>query len=391
VGDYLESVPEKKEEMSRRRIGLIVNPVAGIGGRVGLKGSDGEEIYKRAMELGALPVSPGRTRETLRILAEIKDDIELFTYPNGMGEEEASACGFSPLVIGSISPGATTPKDTERAAGEMRDRGVELLLFTGGDGTARNVFDAVSDMLPVLGIPGGVKIHSGVYAASPQKAARLVVDFVRMPQKTSLRSAEVMDIDEEMVRRDRVSARLYGYMKVPYERGLNQSSKAGSNPREGVHQDEIASDVIYNMEKDTIYLVAPGTTTKAVTDKLGLKGTLLGIDAVENHRIIASDLNEAAILDMMDRRSGGRFKIIITIIGQQGYLFGRGNQQLSPTVVRKVGKQNIIVIATTDKILSLSGEPFLVDTGDPSLDKDLEGYTQVVTGFGKRQVYRISA
>jgi predicted polyphosphate/ATP-dependent NAD kinase len=391
MGDYLESISEEKEEMPRKRIGLIVNPVAGIGGRVGLKGSDGEAIYRRAIELGAVPVSPGRTREALKMLAEIRDEIELLTYPNEMGEDEARSCGFSPLVIGSIRPGATTPKDTERAAGEMREKGVELLLFTGGDGTARNVFDAVSDMLPVLGIPGGVKIHSGVYAASPIKAARLVIDFVRNPQKTSLLSAEVMDIDEEMVRRDRVSARLYGYMKVPYERGLNQCSKAGSNPQEGVHQDEIASDVIYNMEKDTIYLIAPGTTTKAVTDKLGLKGTLLGIDAVQNRRILASDLNEPAILKMMEGHSEARFKIIITIIGQQGYMFGRGNQQLSPTVIRKVGKENIIVIATANKIFSLNGEPFLVDTGDPELDKDLEGYTQVVTGFGRRQVYRVSA
>ncbi|UCF98386.1 MAG: ATP-NAD kinase family protein [Spirochaetaceae bacterium] len=377
--------------MHRKRIGLIVNPVAGIGGRVGLKGSDGEAIYKRAIELGAVPVSPDRTCKALKTLAEIRDEIELLTYPNEMGENEARSCGFSPLVIGSIRPGATTPKDTERAAREMREKGVELLLFTGGDGTARNVFDAVSDMLPVLGIPGGVKIHSGVYAASPIKAARLVMDFIRTPQKTSLLSAEVMDIDEEMVRRDRVSARLYGYMKVPYERGLNQSSKAGSNPREGVHQDEIASDVIYNMDKDTIYLIAPGTTTKAVTDKLGLKGTLLGIDAVQNRRILASDLNEAAILELMEKQSDARFKIIITIIGQQGYMFGRGNQQLSPTVIRKVGIENIVVIATANKILSLNGEPFFVDTGDPELDKDLEGYTQVVTGFGRRQVYRVSA
>jgi predicted polyphosphate/ATP-dependent NAD kinase len=387
----LESIPEKKETMRRKRIGLIVNPVAGIGGRVGLKGSDGEAIYKRAIELGAVPVSPGRTREALETLAELKEEIELLTYPNEMGEDEARSCGFSPLVIGSIRGGATTPEDTERAAGEMREKGVELLLFTGGDGTARNVFDAVSDTVPVLGIPGGVKIHSGVYAASPIKAARLVIDFVRTPQKTSLLSAEVMDIDEEMIRRDRVSARLYGYMKVPYERGLNQSSKAGSNPRESIHQDEIASDVIYNMEKDTIYLIAPGTTTKAVTDKLGLKGTLLGIDAVQNRRILASDLNEPAILKMMEGQPEARFKIVITIIGQQGYLFGRGNQQLSPTVICKVGKENIIVIGTVNKILSLNGEPFLVDTGDPELDKDLEGYTQVVTGFGRRQVYRVSA
>ena len=376
--------------MTGKKIGLIVNPVAGMGGRVGLKGSDGEEIHRLALELGALPVSPGRTCRTLGILSEIKDEIELFTYPKEMGEDEAVFSGFSPIVLGSIESGATTPEDTVKAAGEMIDLGVDLLLFTGGDGTARNIYDVVSDSLPVLGIPGGVKIHSGVYAASPIKAARLVMDFVRIPAKISMQTAEVMDIDEEMVRRDRVSAHLYGYMKVPYERGLNQSSKAGSNPGEGVQQQEIASDVIYNMIKDTVYLIAPGTTTKAVKDQLGSNGTLLGIDAVKNNQIVATDLNETAILKMMEQEQDTRFKIIITIIGQQGYVFGRGNQQLSPEVIRKVGKENIVIIATINKILSLSGEPFLVDTGDPELDKEMEGYIQVVTGFGRRQVCPVS-
>ncbi|MCF8067957.1 MAG: ATP-NAD kinase family protein [Desulfobacterales bacterium] len=377
--------------MVKTKIGLIVNPVAGMGGKVGLKGSDGDDIYRRALELGAHPVSPGRTRKALEILSDIKEDVELYTYPFEMGEDEAISCGFTPVVFGAITPGATKPEDTTRAAKELVRRGVSLLLFTGGDGTARNIYDAVSDSFPVLGIPGGVKIHSGVYAASPVKAARLVIDFVRNNGKISLQTAEVMDIDEELIRQDKVSAKLYGFMKIPYERGLNQSSKAGSNPGEGVHQDEIASDIIHNMDKDVIYLVAPGTTTKTFMDKLGLKGTLLGIDAVRNQKIEATDMNEAGILDLMKREPDTRFKIIIAIIGRQGYLFGRGNQQLSADVIRQVGRENIIVVATENKILSLKGEPFLLDTGDEELDKELEGYIKVIIGFGKRQVYAVSA
>jgi len=243
----------------------------------------------------------------------------------------------------------------------------------------------------VIGIPGGVKIHSGVYAANPVKAARLVIDFVTSPGKIALQTAEVMDIDEEMVRQDKVSAKLYGYMKIPYERGLNQSSKAGSNPIDEIYQEEIALDVIHNMDPDVIYLVSAGTTTKAVMDKLNVKGTLLGIDAVKNKRLISADLNESAILELMARESGTAFKIIITIIGRQGYIFGRGNQQLSPAVIRKVGKENIILIATVNKILSLDEEPFLVDTGDQELDKELEGYIRVTTGFGKQHIYKVSA
>ena len=375
----------------RKKIGLIVKPVAGMGGRVGLKGSDGKEIHEMALALGAVPVSPQRTCEALKIISGIQNKIELFTYPGEMGQDEAVLCGLSPKVIGAIRKGKTTPEDTIRAARDLEKIGVDLLVFTGGDGTARNIYDAVSDRLTVIGIPGGVKIHSGVYAANPVKAARLIVDFVISPGKSALQTAEVMDIDEEMVRQDKVSAKLYGYMKIPYERGLNQSSKAGSNPRDEMFQDEIALDVIHNMDPDDIYLVSAGTTTKAVMDKLNIIGTLLGIDAVKNRQLISKDLNESAILELMAREPDTTFKIITTVIGRQGYIFGRGNQQLSPAVIRRVGKENIILIATINKILSLNEDDFLVDTGDPELDKELEGYVRVTTGFGKQHIYKVSA
>ena len=374
----------------KKKIGLIVNPVAGMGGRVGLKGSDGKKIHKMALALGAVPVSPKRTCEALNGLYGIQKKIELFTYPGEMGQDEAILCGLSPNVIGSIRKGKTTPEDTIKAARDLEKAGVDLLVFTGGDGTARNIYDAVSDRLTVIGIPGGVKIHSGVYAANPVKAARLIMDFVASPGKIALQTAEVMDIDEEMVRQDKVSAKLYGYMKIPYERGLNQSSKAGSNPRDEVFQDEIALDVIHNMEPNVIYLVSAGTTTKAVMDKLKVESTLLGIDAVKNKQLISADLNESAILELLAREPETPFKIIITVIGRQGYIFGRGNQQLSPSVIRRVGKENIILIATINKILSLNEEPFLVDTGDPELDNELEGYIRVTTGFGKQHIYKVS-
>ncbi len=375
----------------KKKIGLIVNPVAGMGGRVGLKGSDGKKIHKMALALGAVPVSPKRTCEALNVLSGIQTKIELFTYPAEMGQDEAVLCGLSPNVIGSIQKGKTTPGDTIKAARDLEKTGVDLLVFTGGDGTARNIYDAVSDRLTVIGIPGGVKIHSGVYAANPVKAARLIIDFVTSPSKIALQTAEVMDIDEEMVRQDKVSAKLYGYMKIPYERGLNQSSKAGSNPKDEMFQDEIALDVIHNMDPKVIYLVSAGTTTKAIMDKLKLEGTLLGIDAVKNKQLISADLNESAILQLLAREPETPFNIITTVIGRQGYIFGRGNQQISPAVIRRVGKENVIVIATINKILSLNQEPFLVDTGDPELDKELEGYIRVTTGFGKQHIYNVSS
>ncbi len=227
--------------------------------------------------------------------------------------------------------------------------------------------------------PGGK--NSGVFAASPGKAAALVREYILSPAKVVIREAEVMDIDEELFRRNRVSARLYGYHLAPYERGLNQAAKAGSSPSEAVHHDGIASEVINSMKPEAIYLVAPGTTTRAVTDKLGLQGTLLGIDAVKNRRLLAADMNESDILRLMTEYTDTSFHIIVTIIGRQGYLFGRGDQQLSPEVIRRVGKENLIIVATENKILSLREEPFLVDTGDSGLDRHLEGYIPVIIGL----------
>ena len=377
--------------MKTLKVGFIVNPVAGMGGAVGLKGSDGEEIHRRALELGALPVAPGRARQALEGLTDLGDRLELVTWPGEMGADECAAAGLKARVEGAVTPGHTTPEDTVRAAREMVRLGVDLILFTGGDGTARNIYDAVGADTPVLGIPGGVKIHSGVYAGSPAKAAALVRDMAENPRRVSLRQAEVMDIDEEMVRQDRVSARLYGYLLVPHERGLNQSAKAGSSSTDEVYQDGIASEVINGMDETTVYLVAPGTTTLAVTEKLGLGGTLLGIDALQNRQIIGTDLNEKAILALMDQHPGTRFAVLVTVIGAQGYLFGRGNQQLSPRVIRRVGKENIIVMATENKILTLKGEPFLVDTGDAGLDAELAGYVPVVINLGKKMIYPVSA
>ena len=392
MGHYLAGLQEETGCMSKKTLGLIVNPVAGMGGRVGLKGSDGEAVRREALELGALPVSPERTRRALKGLSAAADRLRIITWPKEMGADECFAAGLAAEVTGSITPGRTTAKDTVRAARKIVGLGVDLLVFTGGDGTARNIYDALSAYsVPILGIPGGVKIHSAVYAASPEKATRLIIDFLFSPGKTTVRPAEVMDIDEEAFRHNRVSARLYGYLPVPHERGLNQAAKAGSSPSEEVHHDGIATEVINGMEKDTIYLLAPGTTTLAVTAKLGLKGTLLGIDALMNRQILRRDLNENGIIALMEEYPDRVFKIVVTPIGRQGYLFGRGNQQISPEILSRAGKENIIVIATENKILSLKGEPFLMDTGDSTLDRHLEGYVPVIIGHGKRMVYKVSA
>lgn len=375
--------------MERQKLGLIVNPIAGMGGRVGLKGTDGHATVEKAKALGAEPESPRRTVIALRRLNRIKDNIELITYPYEMGEDEAKECDFLPTVIGSVKRGNTTSLDTRTAARELLALQVDLLLFAGGDGTARDIYDSIGNNIPVLGIPSGVKIHSGVYATSPQNAGDLAAMYLEKGSlDVRLHEAEVMDVDEQAFRENRVSAKLYGYLKVPYERRLVQSPKAGSVHGEEVVMDAICSDVVKNMQDNYVYIIGPGTTTRGIMEKLGLQKTLLGIDAVYTRNLVGSDLNEAQILGLIE---GKKAKIIVTAIGGQGYIFGRGNQQISAKVIKKVGIENIIVVATSNKILSLQGNPLLVDTGDDEVNKMLSGYTQVITGFNERAVVRVAS
>jgi predicted polyphosphate/ATP-dependent NAD kinase len=373
----------------KKKLGLIVNPIAGMGGRVGLKGSDGEEILKRARELGAEPESPRRAVDALKSLIRSKENIELITYPYEMGEDEARDCGFSPIVTGSIKRGETTSRDTINAAKELLGREVDLLLFAGGDGTARDIFNVIGDKIPALGIPSGVKIHSAVFATSPRNAGELAVIYLGNESSAiPLLEAEVMDIDEQSYRENRLSARLYGYLKIPYKKRMMQSAKAGGCAGEQEFIDAIAYDVITNMEDECLYIIGTGTTTRAIMEKLGLRNTLLGVDVVYNKKLIGLDLNESQLLEMIE---GKKAKIVVGVIGRQGYLFGRGNQQISAEVIKKVGKENIIVIATMEKILTLRGNPLLVDTGDAEIDGMLIGYLKVISGRGERMVLKVES
>jgi len=359
-----------------------------MGGKVGLKGTDGQEIVKKAMELGATPVSLVRATEALQMIAPIKDEIELIAYPFEMGEDEARNCGFDPIIIGAITRGETTATDTNNAAREMLKLRVELILFAGGDGTARDIYEAIGQEVPALGIPAGVKIHSGVFAVNPRKAGELALRFLKGSAK--LREAEVMDIDEEAFRRGRVSARLYGYLRVPYERSLVQSVKSGSFAvlDDKRNQEIIAEYVAEKMEDDWYYVLGPGTTVKAITDKLGIKKTLLGVDLINKGKMVAMDLNEEQLLRYIE---GKKVKIIVSPIGGQGFIFGRGNQQISPEVIRKVGKGNILVIATVSKLSSMGlGQPLLVDTGDDCVDKMMSGYVRVITGYNEEVVVKVA-
>jgi predicted polyphosphate/ATP-dependent NAD kinase len=373
--------------MTQRRLGLIVNPIAGIGGRVGLKGSDGAEIQKRAVELGAVPQAMSRAIEALERLKAV-DGLQIVTYPGEMGEDAARACSFEPEIIGSITPGRTTAQDTQDAASEMQRQGVDLLLFAGGDGTARDIYAAVGTSLPVLGIPAGVKIHSAVYATHPRSAGQLAALYLQ-GKVSGLREVEVMDIDEEAFRRNQLSARLHGYLKIPFWTSLVQSQKMPS-VGEASALAAIAEDIVTKMEEDVLYIIGPGTTTRAIAEEMGLDKTLLGVDAVLDRRLVARDASESQLLALLDEHGDGKARIVVTPIGGQGYLFGRGNQQISPQVIERVGRERIIAVSTPGKLYALGSQPLLVDTGSRAVDEMLTGYLTLVTGCNERAVRKVA-
>jgi predicted polyphosphate/ATP-dependent NAD kinase len=373
--------------MTQARLGVIINPVAGIGGRVGLKGSDGAEIQKRALALGAVPQAPSRAIEALERLKSV-EGLEIVSYPGEMGEDAARACSFEPEVIGSIAPGQTTPQDTRDAASEMQRRGVDLLLFAGGDGTARDIYRAVGTGPPVLGIPAGVKIHSAVYATHPRSAGQLAALYLQ-GRVAGLREVEVMDIDEEAFRQNVLSVRLYGYLKIPFRTSLVQNQKMPSTG-EASALGAIAEDIVTKMEEDVLYIIGPGTTTRAIAEEMGLEKTLLGVDAVLNRALIARDASESRLLVLLDEHGDGKARIVVTPIGGQGYLFGRGNQQISPQVIKRVGREQIIAVSTPEKLYALGSQPLLVDTGSRTVDEMLSGYLTVVTGYNERAVRKVA-
>ncbi len=366
-------------------LGVIVNPIAGMGGRVGLKGTDGPEALQQAISLGAEPEAPGRVTTALKQLKALAPGVRLLTCPGSMGEDAVRDADLEAAVLEVFpEPGETGPEDTEKAAREMISGGIDLLMFGGGDGTARNILDAVDGAVPVVGVPAGVKMHSAVFATDPRAAGSLAAAFMS-GEIQQLRDSEVMDIDEEAFRQGRVSAKLYGYLRVP-ESPMMQGLKSASTQSEGAVLEGMAEYVVELMEDETFYIIGPGTTTRAIMDHLNLDNALLGVDVVRGRELILRDANESNLVKVVQN---GPAHIIVTPIGGQGYIFGRGNQQISSSVIRAVGRDRIWVVATKAKILSQQRRPFLVDTGDRGVDEMLGGYVRVIMDYRQETVHRV--
>jgi NAD+ kinase len=354
-----------------RRVGLVVNPIAGMGGRVGLKGTDNK--VEEARHRGAEPRSPDRAREALEHLKNQPESVALYTYGGAMGEDESVAAGFSPTVVGAPEREETTAADTRTAVRRFVEEGVDLILFVGGDGTAVDVaetLEALDDETPILGIPGGVKVYSSVFAVTPRAAGRIATAFDR----TEVR--EVNDIDEDAYRGGDVNTELKALATVPVGDEVQSSKQIGGGTVESLAA-AVAAEI---REGDATYVLGPGSTVDAVKTELGIDGSPLGVDVWRDGNVLARDAGEAAIVEAL----GERNVIVVSPIGGQGFIFGRGNDQISPPIIRR---SEIEVVASKQKLSDIG--VLRVDTGDPELDESLRGWQRVRVGKFERQLLKV--
>ncbi len=360
------------------KIGLIVNPIAGMGGKVGLKGTDGD-MYERSLELGAEPVSPARIEDVLKMVE--RDDLYFLSAPGKMGEDYLKKFKFDFEVIGDIDD-KTSSDDTRKIAGIMIEKGIKVLVFVGGDGTARDILDVVGMEVPVIAIPSGVKMFSSAFVVSAHGATEMINTF-----GDEFIEKEILDINEEAFRDNRLDVKYYGTVRVPDIKSLLQGKKAASNVKLDVKEkkEEVARHVVEKMEDGWVYILGPGTTLKAIADRLGFGKTLLGIDAVYNGKLVGYDVNEKEILQLISKY--GKARIVITPIGGSGYIFGRGSRQISSEILKKVGRENIIIVSTLDKVGCL--ECLRTDSGNYQVDKSICGSVDVIIGYDEELVMEV--
>jgi len=371
------------------KIGFLINPIAGMGGRVGLKGTDG--VVNQAKKLGAQPVAPGKAKQMLQAFHSLykTDDIQWITCSGAMGEHVLRESDYQNItVVYTPSSKVTTSSDTKHACSFFLNHHVELVIFCGGDGTARNVFDVIGTQIPLLGVPCGVKMHSGVFGVSAEATATILHEFIS--KTLTIGDVDIMDLDEDRYRQGEWNIHLFGVAKGIVEPTYIQ---VGKQTFESVSDtsiiEEIAEHTQEEMENnpDTMFLMGSGGTIDSIAHLLHLDNTLLGIDAVYKGKTIAKDVNEHQLLTLLKKYS--KTKVILSPIGAQGFILGRGNLQLSPQVISTIGLDNIIVVSTPSK---LTHTPVIrVDTGDKNLDKLFrqKEFFMVVIGYRLSRVVKI--
>jgi predicted polyphosphate/ATP-dependent NAD kinase len=306
-----------------------------------------------------------------------------------MGENELKKVDMTIIeIVYNPKTKKTTAIDTKNACKKFLEKQVDLIIFCGGDGTARDIFEIVSNKIPILGIPAGVKMHSGVFGINTNACAKMLHEFVN--KRLTIGDAEIMDLDEKKYRKGIWNIKLFGIAKGIVEPTYIQMGKSTfESVSDDQVKDELAEHIKDEIEKnvDYLFLFGSGGTIDYIAKKLSLKNTLLGIDALYDKKIVGKDLNEEKILKLLKKYP--KVKLILSPIGAQGFILGRGNLQLSPKVIKKIGLDNIIIVSTPAKLSSI---PFLrVDTGDKGLDRLFikKEFMMVVVGYRLSRVVKI--
>ena len=369
----------------RRRIGLIVNPIAGMGGAVGLKGTDGDRAA-RARALGAEPLAGERVAAVLEMLVDVADRVDWLTAGGAMGGEPLAAAGIESRTVYSSSDADTNADDTLGAARALLDHDADLIVFVGGDGTATDIMTVVEQAVPILGIPAGVKMHSAVFAVTPRAAGEILRTLIETRDWSAmLEDAEIVDRPD-----DDASPELLGYVRTPVVPMLVAPAKAAG--QRGSIQGACRRALDRIRESSGVVLIGPGMTMRNIKETLGMDAALLGVDAWHSGRQVGHDLSASAILALLDAQAGddasGEPLLVVGVVGGQGFLFGRGNQQLSAEVLRRIGRDRLVVVSSMEKLVALPERRLYVDTGDDSLDQAMAGFIPVVTG--ERQVLQLA-
>ena len=367
------------------QIGVVVNPFAGLGGAVGLKGTDGPDSVAEALRRGARAKSGERARVALAHLAERVPGAELTLARGEMGEDWCEGLDLSLTITGpTVLTG--TARDTKEAVRAMRDQ--DVIVFAGGDGTARDIA-SVAGGSGILGIPCGVKMHSGVFGVNPRAAGAMMADLVANPKRVDfVENAEVMDIDEDALRNGVLAPRLCGLARVPISRSLMQAAKGGPRLNSAGALSSAAAEIVAEMDVETLYIIGPGTSAQSVAKAAGQTASTLGVDAMIGRKIVAHDVDDASLLHLA---KGRKLRIVLGVTGQQGFLLGRGNQQIGADLVRRAGREGLMILATEEKLNKLNQPRLLVDTGEPDLDLQLAGFVRVTTGKRRKMMMRIDS
>jgi predicted polyphosphate/ATP-dependent NAD kinase len=351
-----------------------------------MRGSDRLAGLDHACRHGGEAIAQQRAERALTRLRQIAGEVPVLTAAGTMGADAAARSGLRPTIVTEISE-RTTAQDTAQAVRAMVAHGVDRLLFAGGDGTARDIFAVAGETVPMIGIPAGVKMHSAVFAFSPEAAGETAA--IALARAGATRPAEIMDADEAELASGRPSTRLFGYARTPDAPRLLQPAK-GARPDGGDAQIEALGRLLAReTPADRLVILGPGSTTQIVKRAFGCAGTLLGVDAVINGAAAARDADAETLEALCAAHPDTT--ILVGVIGNQGFVFGRGNQQISPAAIRSAGPENLRIVATREKLAALPFSELHLDTGDPALDRALAGYCRVLTGPRDSMMMRLAA